>query len=240
LCAESEKPNGKGFDHLVMPPARVTSTALLPCQKCDGAGFSMETVGDVEDLGGVYKKPCKKCNGRGKLVRERTPNEAIEAQQRQRTAFDTEQLKRGLVPIAAGYLPNDVLDSLTPSELALIAHHVPEACTKCYGLGFIECSTCDGLGYREKKAPLQKNSRKSSKSKIKKDEELIQEPCSKCLSSGRRPCKPCNSQGLKPLCKRCAGSGVVKEKKKIRTEDKTYKTVVEDVSCKSCKGYGRK
>lgn len=230
-------PSIKGADRLILPPGVLDPVATLPCDDCNGAGFTMQTIGDIEDLGGTYKKRCNTCTGNGKVRRRRTPQEAIDAQKRLRSDFDKEQLKRGHQPFAGAYAPNRALDDLTPAERAHLAHQVPETCEKCYGLTYEECKKCSGKGYTEKKVF---KSRNNAKRKKNEEEKTIKAPCEKCTSSGRLICKKCHGEGLKPLCKKCDGTGLTLAKKKTTTADKTRHTITEEVPCKSCNGFGRK
>lgn len=242
IADEANTPAVKGYDLLILPPGRVSEVALLPCEECKGLGYSIETTGDVEDLGGTYKKRCHKCKGKRKHSRRRTPQEAIDAQKQCRSDFDTEQLSLGHQPFAAAYVEKGALDDFTPAELAHLAHQVPETCVKCYGLGFDECRRCDGKGYTEKKAfsPSKRRTSRSRRNNDDEEEEIIKEACERCSSTGRLVCRKCEGQGLKPLCKKCDGTGLTMKKKKISTPDKKRVTVEEEILCKSCDGTGRK
>lgn len=238
--AEDTTPKPKGYDQLFLPPSLSRQRFhSLPCDECDGAGYALQTLGNVEDLGGTYKKKCVRCKGSGKCLRAYTPREALDAQKKMRMAFDNEHLKQGHQPFAGAYVKHGALEGLTPREYAHLAHahQVPEKCVKCYGLGFEECRKCDGKGYSEK---IQRIPSSRKRRLPEEKEETIKEPCEKCRATGRLECKKCDGVGLKPLCRKCDGTGLVIAKKKITTPEKKRLTTTEEILCKSCDGTGRR
>jgi len=237
------------------------------CPECRGSGkavMSAHTLGDRTVKFEAAGMRCKRCGGTGKIRGQLTMDERKYRLGTSMEEYRTLQNSRGMVPEGLVWIPAAIATGLDVRQRVVLKRALPPVCSRCMGLGRIDCSTCKGTGivecrakgcrdgYVESESGVTRLGGSSSRSERAGIRAKCKEcggsgviSCKKCSGIGNLLCKSCNGSGRAKICDKCSGKGLNTCRRCGGTgiyRDKacSYCRETGSIECSSCGGTGRR
>jgi DnaJ-class molecular chaperone len=250
------------MDQFMREQGRSALSGQRTCPACKGDGKRKMLFANFE--GEVHEQVaanmrCPVCEGRGtvrgQLSSDRAEARLVEGRRR------ADELLRALRYTDQGgvWIPEGAADRFGARQQAALRTSVARACTACFGLGGLGCTSCQGAGRDacdgdgcvmgqavcpdcggKRRMTAQENGRSLQQTcRTCRQTGIVNCPtcrgrgwrsCTTCVGQGSTSCKKCAGKGQATACTKCVGQGLVT----CRHCDGTGST--RGAPCVACKG----